>query len=264
MKPILPAFGYEGGKAALRSWLINYIPAGGSLYIEPFAGRGNMFWLVCCCRQFKDWWLNDLRQAPFFEALKVVDVKDLPVSVERLQGDDFLAGKLRGDPIPWIMESAVVWSGSRLETNWFKGTRRTGRNGLITEDYNHIAWCKKVSNAQAMLRHYKVRITDWDYTALPWHDWDESVLAYVDPPYQGIAVRSYSEADLDYGELVQLLKQTKARWVLSEYEHPMYLKAFGRPVSRKFKGSSCSLNRGTKRSGRVECVWQSKNLRGKV
>ena len=259
---LVPAFAYEGGKAALRTWIIDFVPAQGSLYVEPFAGRGNLFWLACCCRHFKSWWLNDKRTAPFYEALEKVDVRLLPTQVETIEEAYWAERKAQGDPVAWVIEQEMVRSGSAIGASTFRGTRRRSDGERLY--YNAANVFKKVDTAQRMLRHFRPQVTDWDYTALAWHDWDESVFVYLDPPYLGAKVDAYSEGDLDYQELVQLMQQTRARWLLSEYENPVY-KALGKPISRKYKSTSIansSRNMGKVRPGRMECLWASGNLRG--
>lgn len=41
-----PYFVYRGGKARLRRFIIRWIPTYGSTYLEPFAGRGNVFFIM--------------------------------------------------------------------------------------------------------------------------------------------------------------------------------------------------------------------------
>ena len=50
----VPGFAYPGGKVRLRKWLVSMMPREGRRYIEPFAGRGNVFWLAACALRFRE------------------------------------------------------------------------------------------------------------------------------------------------------------------------------------------------------------------
>ena len=72
----MPAIPYPGGKARLAKQIISFLPPEGRTYIEPFAGRGNLFWAaVEAGLKFQRWWLNDLNTAPFFEAIQTLGDK---------------------------------------------------------------------------------------------------------------------------------------------------------------------------------------------
>src|ERR1035438_10911498 len=67
----MPTIAYPGGKARLANQIISFLPQQGRIYVEPFAGRGNLFWAaVERGLKFRRWWLNDIATAPFFEAIK--------------------------------------------------------------------------------------------------------------------------------------------------------------------------------------------------
>jgi len=76
-----PVFQYSGGKGRVRNWIIQYFPRAVRTYCEPFAGLGNVYWKAAVTIQARSWWLNDIKRAPFFEAFKVVNIRDLPDGV---------------------------------------------------------------------------------------------------------------------------------------------------------------------------------------
>src|ERR1017187_924590 len=63
-------FPYPGGKARLAPALVAMMPQNGRLYLEPFAGRGNVFFCAAQILKFQHWQINDIQQAPFFRAIK--------------------------------------------------------------------------------------------------------------------------------------------------------------------------------------------------
>jgi site-specific DNA-adenine methylase len=82
-----------------------------------------------------------------------------------------------------------------------------------------------------------------------------------DPPYlDNCDVRAYTADMLDHREMVELLKAAKFRWLLSEYKHPLYLKAFGKPtleIEKQKIIKSNSAGRGKVSHRAVECLWRS-------
>jgi hypothetical protein len=67
----MPTIAYPGGKARLAGKLTSFLPTRGRVYIEPFAGRGNLFWAAAeRGLKFRRWWLNDIATAPFFAAIQ--------------------------------------------------------------------------------------------------------------------------------------------------------------------------------------------------
>jgi hypothetical protein len=64
-----PTFGYPGGKAHLARTLVDLMPPSGRRYVEPFAGRGNVFW-VASELDYQEWHINDIRTASWFEAIR--------------------------------------------------------------------------------------------------------------------------------------------------------------------------------------------------
>jgi site-specific DNA-adenine methylase len=67
----MPKIPYPGGKARLAKQIISFLPKQGGTYLEPFAGRGNLFWsAVEMGLQYERWWLNDIATAPFFDAIR--------------------------------------------------------------------------------------------------------------------------------------------------------------------------------------------------
>jgi site-specific DNA-adenine methylase len=72
---------YPGGKARMASTLVSFMPQSGQTYVEPFAGRGNVFWAAAASGlKFDHWHLNDIRTANFFNAIRCIgEHVDVPV-----------------------------------------------------------------------------------------------------------------------------------------------------------------------------------------
>jgi hypothetical protein len=253
-----PHFKFQGGKCRQRKWIVSHFPRNGEVYIEPFAGRGNVFWLACQECKFEHWWINDLKMTPFIQALSDVEVRKLPWRITKADRDWLIEGRAKGDPIALVMEPLWAWAGGSMSgqyTREWSGLNR-GREGLNLRVW--LNYVQRIKNAKWLLAQYEPNITSLDYTEMPWDVWDETCFAYIDPPYFGANnVRSYEPLD-DYGNLIYILSTTRCRWLLSEYDQPEYRKAFGAPISTKVTRAGSA----HQRPRRVECVFASANLRG--
>jgi hypothetical protein len=85
--------------------------------VEPFAGRGNVFWAAASSQLgFQQWALNDIRTAPFFETVRDIgDTVEVPekscVEYSR-QREAFR----RGDPKAILLEPYFTFSGDGYPT----------------------------------------------------------------------------------------------------------------------------------------------------
>ena len=83
-------------------------------------------------------------------------------------------------------------------------------------------------------------------------DLGEDDFCYIDPPYIDAEVgKAYQPGDLDHREMVEILVRAKFRWMLSEYDHPLYREAFGEPILQQ----ETETRHG---KPRYECVWVSR------
>jgi hypothetical protein len=55
----VPTFGYPGGKAKLANQIVRILPPAGYRYVEPFAGRANVYFRVTQRLIYQRFWLND-------------------------------------------------------------------------------------------------------------------------------------------------------------------------------------------------------------
>ncbi len=257
-----PGFSYEGGKWKLRPWIMDYIPFEGSLYVEPFAGRGNVFWMACQLKKYSSWWLNDIRTKPFYEAIKTVDLARLPTTIIGLDEIKYENMKEAGDDLAWVLEPVLCWSGQALGNTFRAKLDARTPNKQPSLSYSRIKYGRAIATCRAILNHYKPTITDIDILSLPWSEWNSSVFAYLDPPYLDAKVVDYSDEDFDHLGLIKVLKATKARWLFSEYAHPLYMNHLGTPLAIKHCHATMSNSQttGGKRAKRIECLWSNYSL----
>jgi len=65
---------------------------------------------------------------------------------------------------------------------------------------------------------------------------------------------------MNHPEMIDVLKSARFRWLLSEYEHLLYLEAFGQPFWRKevqLCATNFRRNNDHGRAQRVECLWRN-------
>jgi site-specific DNA-adenine methylase len=80
---------------------------------------------------------------------------------------------------------------------------------------------------------------------------------YFDPSYRDCKVGSYRSDDIKHEELVEELLGAPYRWLLSEYEHPIYSR-LGPPFWRKEVQLRTTNFRDDGGKGRrVECLWRN-------
>ena len=242
-----PTFSYPGGKCRLASTLVSFMPGSGRSYVEPFCGRANVFFRAASTLQFSQCWLNDIRTAPFLNALiSHGDTVEVPQQTREEFERQRVAWQIN-DPTALLLEPYLTYSGAGFLAGYrpSKGSPRQRR------------YQNTLRRAHQILIQTQATITnlDWKLTIV---DLDERDFTYFDPPYLKARVHGYRSDDLDHKEMIQVLKNARFRWLLSEYEHPLYTDAFGKPFWRK-EVQLCATNfrhdGGLKR--RTECLWRN-------
>lgn len=239
-----PYFAYRGGKATLRRYIVRFIPLSGSVYVEPFVGRANVFFVVKSFADFHKWVLNDLQTIPFLSAILKYDGQSLPTlsKEEVMEMPDH-------SPLLLLMEPILFWAGG------IKGkSGATGSRGHKLDDYKN-----RLLRAKQLLAESEMRIQDANEVIEEFHD-DPQAFLYLDPPYLNCTVGSYSDSMLNRHKMIDLLKTCKCRWLMSEYYCTDLVQAFGDPFTR-IKG--VPVNPNPKSKGPIrreeECLWANYN-----
>ena len=219
------------------------MPKSGSTFVEPFAGRGNVFFAAAHFGlNFRRWHINDLETAKFFRTMLTHGGS---IRVPERTKTRYDIAKVRfqhNDPRAILLEPYWTFSGGGYKSGCFGNTH----NGVSRKGYQEI-----LRRGQELLKLTKAQITavDWKETLT---GLGSDAFVFLDPPYFGCDVRAYSNS-LDFHNLIQILSNAKFKWMLTEYRQPMYTEAFGTPRAEFEVKLGCS--RQLNGAPRHECVW---------
>ena len=238
-----PTIPYPGAKGRLASSLVALMPGRGHRYIEPFVGRGNVYFAAAGDLLFDEWWINDIATAPFFRALVQTEGRiTVPVrsrEVYHVQKQRYQ----RGDAAAILLEPYLTYSGGGYLRGGFGGARSAGP----------VSYANTLQTCAGILKTTAARITDLDWEQMGMDRFDKGDFVFLDPPYYAADVRAYSNK-FDHPRLVAALKKARFSWMLTEYRQDLYVRAFGEPSWTTEVQLACD-GRGTSR--RVECVWKN-------
>ena len=244
----VPTFAYPGAKAKLAKNIAAMLPSG-KRFVEPFAGRGNVFFYVAAHNMYRSYWLNDIQTAPFLFTMRIGHILGVPKpGKESLYKYRAIARDKTKSPLrrnhALLSEPYLCWNGGVYG--------QSGGTGGGTQ----AGYYKKLRLASEILRGTDTKITRLDYRDVLTQCGEGDVI-YLDPPYMNANVKAYTDKTLEHREMVEILKSAKFKWILSEYKQPLYIEAFGEPVLRiSVKRGMGKPNGGSKgQKEAVECFW---------
>jgi len=241
----VPAFSYPGGKAKLREQLVRMMPLCGHKYVEPFVGRGNIFWLAVHALDFEEWHLNDTWTARWFEAIRRIKISDIPSKMTevllRLYARHAVTNRAKDD-LAVALESLSMFSGGvkggislgalqRPSTRSFKNTIRAAR---------------------AIMRASSPLITDLDWRDCGLDGLSPLDFVYLDPPYEYASVKYHCNT-VDHQQLLLYLLHAQHLWMISGYSSSLYTHYLGEPDAKL--QSRVSMHHTVRGIFRTECVW---------
>ena len=233
-----PTFAYDGAKASMILQLMPWFPTTGNVYVEPYAGRGSVYFSVKANLSFSQHVINDFQTDRWFKALR--RMPDVSVKDCQLNKAEYLA-------LPslkrWVLMPPYTWSSG---LDWANSWREF--------EMNPRKWIQKIKQAGLLLQS-DVRILSIDaIEVIKNYGSEKENFLYIDPPYLGCNVKSYTANSTHRKRLISALKKCRAKWVLSEYLCDDLLEAFG-PPCYTFTDQSSPGN-GEARYN-TECVWRN-------
>lgn len=235
-------FPYPGGKAKIREELYPHFPEEGRWYVEPFVGRGNIFFEWFKRSAYERYIINDIQQGQFFKALREVMLHKLPHEddVNEFTFDNWHNEFMAGNPVASVLEPKITFRGKGYAAGYQTGRYKRGR------------YARLLAAAQDVVRNPKVQIFQFDYVHLPWDSYGEDDFVYLDPPYyltDGVGL-----LDIDHEQLLRLLANAKFRWAISGYYSDLYVSNLGEPILQLERKVEMTDDRG---ATAIECLWVS-------
>src|ERR1017187_8752480 len=240
----MPVIGYPGGKARLSRTIVSFLPKRGRTYVEPFCGRGNLFWSAASLGlQYEKWWLNDVATIPFFDAIRRAGhTLRVPARCKE-EYDSQKKAYQSGDLSAILLEPDLSFSGG----GYFGAGRKLG-GGASAAGYQ-----KTIRQCHRIMHQTKPRLTSFDWRKMSLERLTDKDVVVLDPPYPDSNARSYSDEGLDYESLVDLLLRAKFRWILCGYPHPLLCR-LGKPFWARDVRFLCVRNTYHQEE-RTECLW---------
>ncbi len=169
----IPKIPYPGAKGRLAPILVSMMPKGGRTYVEPFAGRGNVFFAAALALKFSVWRINDIATAPFFAALKERGGR---IRVPRRTRGEFVRQKRlfeEGSPRARLLEPYLTFSGGGYRKGGFGGKRSASAAG----------YTKTLNLCSEILARTDPLITGDDWKSLGLKSLGDQDFVFLDPPY---------------------------------------------------------------------------------
>ena len=242
----LLGFTYPGAKNQLAKYILPHMPPRGRTYCEPFTGLGAIYWKMALSSEYEEWRINDIRMHSFFRALST---HGNTIQVPARSHEEFQRQKAAfalGDPVAILLGPYFSFNGG-----FYSKGMRQDKGSITAASYE----------ARLRMAHAIVSFTQPTITAVDWKlvvaDLGPDDFVYFDPPYAGCNVGSYRADDLNHEELVEELRGAPYRWLLSEYEHPVYAR-LGSPFWRREVQLRTTNFRSDGGQGRrTECLWRN-------
>jgi site-specific DNA-adenine methylase len=199
----VPSFRYYDGRAKERIKIVDYFPSQGKIYLEPFAGAGNVFFEVRQRRlRYDEWWLNDI--SSFLSDVTDCRLNAFPSVVER---ETFDWWKDQNTPESRVLERAISYGG-RGYFSGFIGSNSYNRDSILES-----CWLARSALYGTVITHY-----DWE--TISWNNFDSSDFVYFDPPTYATSTKAYPP--ISHQRLLDLLNTAKFKWCLTGVPNYLY------------------------------------------
>jgi site-specific DNA-adenine methylase len=251
----IPSFGYPGGKTTIRQWMVNRMPVSGRKYVEPFAGRGNVFWLAAHMLDFRQWQLNDPWTARWFDAIQKVRMADIPDELSWIMArvcNNRSQTHRDTDDVSVALESRVSFSGGVRG----RGSGLAGMSAMWRVHPSLKGFKKTLILARNILKTVRPQITGVDWNDCGLEKLSECDFVYLDPPYENADKYIYHHDTADHDQLLNYLVNAPHLWMLSGFRSRLYTGKLGRPYDRRLLTKHMQHHTKPGRLPKVvECIW---------
>ena len=215
-----PTFKYSGSKAFLAPWVVGILPKTCRKYVEPFAGRGNIFYrYIHSGGKAQRYILNDKFNSDWLTAVKIYDgdwgfVDDYPIDRNTFNRWLHSAESLERT----IAACWVSYQGNRYRgiDGRVLGCNVTGSSGNRHSKKHTI---QRLKSAQAYLKRSEIYGMDY-LRLLKRIRFAPEDLVYIDPPYNVKYEAWYP--NIDHSKLIWIAKSLKCRVAISGYFSHLY------------------------------------------
>lgn len=235
MRVIVPPIKSQGIKTKLVPWIMDLAPKVEGKWIEPFLGTG----VVAFNSGYKKAILNDTNPH-IINFYKGIQSKEISATLMKqyLEKEGELLSKADRDGYEHYLKVRSRFNAGEFSPYDFIFLSRAGFNGMMrfgSKGNWNIPFCKKPNRfAQAYVTKITNQVNDVSQIIQPEPDWifynksfadiiplaTEKDILYCDPPYYGRHVDYYNGwKEQDELLLFTLLKETKAKFILSTWHH---------------------------------------------
>lgn len=235
MKTIIPPIKSQGIKTKLVPWIMDVAPKVSGRWIEPFLGTG----VVAFNARFKQAILNDTNPhiINFYKQVQNGTIT-APLMKQYLQTEGKLLSEAENNGYEHYLKVRTRFNSGEFSPYDFIFLSRAGFNGMMrfgSKGNWNIPFCKKPDRfAQAYITKITNQLSAVSQIIHPEPNWifhnksfseiipqaTENDIIYCDPPYYGRHVDYYNGwTEKDEELLFQLLKETKAKFILSTWHH---------------------------------------------
>lgn len=235
MKVIVPPIKSQGIKTKLVPWIMEVAPRVTGRWIEPFLGTG----VVAFNTNYKKAILNDINPhiIKFYKGIQQKEITSLLMK-QYLEREGELLKKAANNGYEHYLKVRKRFNDGEFSPYDFIFLSRAGFNGMMrfgSKGNWNIPFCKKPERfAQAYITKITNQIAAVSQVIQPEPNWTfynrsfcdiismatENDIIYCDPPYYGRHVDYYNGwTEKDEECLFDLLKNTKAKFVLSTWHH---------------------------------------------
>lgn len=216
---------YPGGKARIASWIISHFPPHDT-YLEPFFGSGAVFFNKA---PVKIETVNDIN-GDIVNLFRVCreNAEELCrlIAMTPFSREEYISCYEKSeDPIEQARRTLVRYhqsfaTAARSKNSWRNVTVSSGP--WVTREWNNLP--EIIRTACGRIKHAQIENTD-ALEIIKRFD-SPNVLIYLDPPYP-LDIREknlykYEMDDDQQRELLQVVKKSKAKIVLSSYDNELY------------------------------------------